>query len=217
VLVATGDSATFEATITAATEPDPDKGYGPTDFGIYGGYLVLIPDDGGDALRVPFSGFVGDYQRIEHMTDAGFGLPWVSVLIGGNLYQVTGPADWVFSMEGDDVPIFLLHLDHQVEYMETTVYNADSGEPVHPVFNKIDVQQYLPRNDTATGFFIAPWDVSRIHSNGYNGKGYEKNLRKLLPDGNYTVTIKALKANGDMDNPDHWEIWNSPVIAIDRP
>jgi hypothetical protein len=120
-------------------------------------------------------------------------------------------------MVGEDIPYFLIHFEHQVEKLQATIYHAGSGAPVHPVFNKGIDEEYLPRNSTATGFFAFGWDGSRIHSNGYNGKGYTKDLTKRLPDGEYVVEIKALKANGDAGNPDHWETWTSPVIAIDRP
>ena len=120
-------------------------------------------------------------------------------------------------MVGEDIPYFLIHFEHQVEKLQATILNASTMTPVHPVFNKGIDEEYLPRNSTATGFFAFGWDGSRIHSNGYNGKGYTKDLTKPLPDGEYVVEIKALKANGAAGNPAHWETWTSPVIAIDRP
>ena len=78
-------------------------------------------------------------------------------------------------------------------------------------------EEYLPRNSSSTGFFEFSWDGTRIHSNGYNGNGYTKDLTKPVADGEYIVEIRALKANGNRANPAHWETWTSPVIAIDRP
>ena len=144
--------------------------------------------------------------------------PWLAISSGGSFFgPVEGPQDWVYSMVGEDIPWFLIHFEHQVEKLQATIYDATSGKVVHPVFNKGIDEEYLPRNSTSTGFFAFGWDGSRIHSNGYNGKGYTKDLTKPLPDGEYVVEIKALKANGDEGNPDHWETWTSPVIAIDRP
>lgn len=217
VTVPAGGSATVTATIIPDVFPDPDLGLGPTDFGLYGGYITVQNQAGGDPLRVPYAGFVGDYQRIVHMSATVNGFPWLSVLIGNSYYKVNGPQDWVYSMQGDDVPFFLIHFDHHVEYLVAKVYEADSGQPVHPVFHDAFVYEYLPRNSTATGFFAFDWDGERIHSNGYNGKGYTKNLTKTVPDGEYLIEIRALKANGDRNNPAHWETWTSPVIAIDRP
>jgi len=120
-------------------------------------------------------------------------------------------------MVGEDIPWFLIHFEHHVEKLQATIMDAKSGKPVHPVFNKGIDEEYLPRNSTSTSFFAFGWDGSRIHSNGYNGKGYTKDLTKPLPDGEYMIEIKALKANGDAGNPAHWETWMSPVIAIERP
>lgn len=220
ITVPAGGSAGFRAIINPASYPDPDLGapFGATDFGLYGGYITLVPQDGGEVVRVPYAGFVGDYQRIEHMSPGAYGMPWLTVLIDDTYYKVDGPEDWVYSMEGDDVPYFLIHFDHQVEYLEAKVYEAGSGVPVHPVFNTVFDFDYLPRNASATGFFSFGWDGERLHSNGLGHvkkNGVPKT--KTVPDGVYTIEIRALKANGDRNNPAHWESWISPTIAIDRP
>jgi minor extracellular serine protease Vpr len=209
VTVPAGGSATVMATITPAT--------GPTN-GQYGGYLVFTPQGGGEMLRVPFAGFVGDYQGIQALTPTANGFPWLAISSGGSFYgPVEGPQDWIYSMVGEDIPWFLVHFEHQVERFEAQILDAKNLKPVHPVFNLGLADDYLPRNSTSTSFYAFGWDGSRIHSNGYNGKGYTKDLTKPLPDGEYVVVIKALKANGTASNPAHWETWTSPVIAIDRP
>jgi minor extracellular serine protease Vpr len=38
-----------------------------------------------------------------------------------------------------------------------------------------------------------------------------------VPDGDYVLSLKALKADGEFWNSDHWETWTSPTISIDRP
>jgi len=209
VTVPAGGSASVTATINPATSPT---------YGQYGGYIVFTPQDGGQVYRVPYVGFVGDYQGIQALTPTPDGFPWLAISYMGDFYgPVSGPADWVYSMVGEDIPWFLIHFEHHVEKLQATIMDAKSGKPVHPVFNKGIDEEYLPRNSTSTSFFAFGWDGSRIHSNGYNGKGYTKDLTKPLPDGEYMIEIKALKANGDAGNPAHWETWMSPVIAIERP
>ena len=208
VTVPAGGSASVVATINPATSPVN---------GQYGGYIVMTPQGGGQVYRVPFAGFVGDYQGIQVLTPTGNGFPWLARASGTSYAKVDGSFPWVYTLQGGDVPYFLVHLDHQSEYMEAIVYNAKNGKPVHPVFNKGFIDAYLPRNSTTTGFFALEWDATRIHSNGYNGKGYTKNMTKPLEDGEYFVEIRILKANGDSSNPAHWESWTSPTIAIDRP
>jgi minor extracellular serine protease Vpr len=208
VTVPAGGKASVTATITPATGPQ---------YGQYGGYIVLTPQGGGQVYRVPFAGFVGDYQGIQAVTPTVNGFPWLAVLYAGSLYKVTGPADWVYSLVGDDVPYFLIHFEHQVQELQAKITDAKTGQAVHPVFNLAFDEVYLPRNSTSTGFFAFTWDGTRIHSNGYNGNGYTKDLTKPVADGEYVVEIRALKANGNPANPAHWETWTSPVIAIDRP
>jgi len=94
--------------------------------------------------------------------------------------------------------------------MEMNILHAGSMMPVHPVFHKTNVDEYLPRNSTATGFFAMAWDGTRIHSNGGKGK------TKEVPNGDYVLQLRVLKALGDKTNPAHWETWTSPVITIAR-
>lgn len=202
-------SASFTATITPATGPVG---------GIYGGYVVLTDAaSAGSVLRVPFAGYIGDYQARQVLVPTPNGFPWLAYLSAGFYNKVNEPAGRVFTLQGDDIPYFLLHFDHQVQKLEAMIVDEATGSPVHPVFNNGLAGEYLPRNSTATGFFALAWDGSRIHSNGYNGKGYDKNLTKPLPNGNYRVVIKVLKANGNATNPAHWESWTSPRITIARP
>ncbi len=69
----------------------------------------------------------------------------------------------------------------------------------------------MPRNSVATSFFSFAWDGTRLHSNG------NKLKTKEVPDGQYVLVLKVLKALGDANNPAHWESWTSPVVTLDRP
>lgn len=200
VLVPPLGTASVDVTITPAT--------GPVN-GQYGGYIVLTPTDAGQTYRVPFAGFVGDYQAIPTVTPTANGFPWAARLSGGSLFKCV--ADCSFSMQGEDMPYFLVHFEHHAQYMEMNILHAGNLTPVHPVFHKTNVEEYLPRNSTATGFFSFVWDGTRIHSNGGKGK------TKLVENGSYVLELKVLKALGDKNNPAHWDTWLSPVISINRP
>ena len=68
--VPAGGKASVKATIAPATGPQ---------YGQYGGYIVLTPQGGGQVYRVPFAGFVGDYQGIQVLTSGGSnGFPWLT-------------------------------------------------------------------------------------------------------------------------------------------
>lgn len=191
---------TIEAYIHAATGPEN---------GIYGGYIVFTPRDGGQVYRVPYAGFVGDYQGIQVLTPTANGFPWLAISYLGDFYgPVTGPDDWVYTMQGEDVPWILAHFDHQAEVVHIHIYKAD-GTPVHPKHNYAFAEKYFPRNSTTSSFFAFAWDGNRMSKNG--------KIVKTLPDGDYILELEVLKAGGDPGNPDHWEHWMSPVIRIDRP
>jgi hypothetical protein len=195
VTVPAGGTGTVNVTIYPPTGPD---------LGTYGGYIVFTPQDGGQVYRVPYAGFVGDYQALPVLTANPYGLPW---LLGGT----------TFTMTDGDYPEFWVNLGHQVEQLYFEIHDANTGKPVHPVFNRFVDLEYVGRNANYNYIFSYDWDGTRIHSNGYNGKGYTKYLTKIVPDGDYIVTLKVLKALGDDNNPAHWETWTSPVITIDRP
>lgn len=199
VTVQAGKKATVTVTISPATTPVN---------GQYGGYIVFTPVGGGQVYRVPFAGFVGDYQGIQVLTPTPFNFPALGWTPDGTNFGFASPGD-TFTMQGFDLPYILIHFDHQVQVFRTRVFNAN-GSPVHPVHNLGFNFEYLPRNSTTTGFFAFAWDGTRRQNNG-NDKV------KVVPDGSYYLVVEALKANGDAGNPAHWETWTSPVFNVDRP
>ncbi len=179
---------------------------------LFGGYLVVQGGEGEVLGRVPYAGYKGDYQAIQALAPTPFGFPWLARLQGTTFVRIPGPA--TFTLKGGDTPYFLIHLAHQVSKLEMQILHAN-GRPVHPVFNKFVDLEFVPRNSSATGFFAFAWDGTRIHSNMDNGR--EETLFREVPNGQYVVRIRVLKALGDPRNPRHWEEWTSPVITLARP
>ncbi len=209
VTVPAGGRASVSATITA----NPALREGSQ----YGGYIVLTPDEGEHAhtLRVPYAGFKGDYQSIEAMASGFFGMPLVARVVGNSyLPQGEGAS---FSMVDGDVPYFLVHFAHQSRVFEMHIRHASNGRPVHPVFHRSSVFEYLPRNAAVDGFFAFYWDGTRIHSEVTRGRGNTMEFFKTVPDGAYKIDLRVLKALGDPSNPNHWETFTSPTINIARP
>ena len=199
--VPAGGTGTIDVTIT------PDSAL--ADKALYGGYLVLTPQGGGREVRVPYAGFKGDYQTIQAIVPTVNGFPWLAKLVGAS--YVNQPAGATYTLQAGDIPYFVIHFDHQVQRLEMEVRDVATGLPVHPVFHNMYEEDFLPRNSTATSFFTFPWDGTRLHSEG------NKLKVKEVPDGQYVVVVKALKALGDANNPAHWETWTSPVVTLDRP
>lgn len=181
--------AEIRATITApTTDWTPEQGQ-------YGGWIVFTPRDGGQILRVPFAGFVGDYQSIEVLANP-FGLPY---LVDQDWNDAT-----LFTLDGGDLPYFLVHLDHQSRIFKMEAFNAASGKSVGTIL-QLD---YMIRNSTTTGIYEFVWDGTTTNRH---------NKEFVAPDGDYYVTISVLKALGNPKHSSDWETWTSPVFTLDRP
>ena len=142
------------------------------------------------------------FRSRQVLTPAGNGFPRLGWSPGGINFGFA-VAGQVFTMNGNDIPYVLVHLDHQSDTFRLEAVNAVTGGNMGVVHN----QRYLPRNSTSTGFFAFPWD-------GYVLRG--KNVTEA-PNGAYYFKLSVLKALGDPANPDHWETWTSPMFEIARP
>lgn len=198
VTVPPGGRASFDVTIEPLAAL-PDRS-------LYGGYIVLTPQGGGPVYRVPFAGLKGDYQSTQVLTPTVNGFPWLAQLVGTNF--VNRPTGATYTMVGDDVPFFLVHLDHLSRRVRFEAFDADTGRSWH----KISDDEYVTRNSTPNGFFAFAWDGQT-----FTGRGNKPKQIRTVPNGRYVVKLSVLKALGDDDNPAHWETWTSPVITITRP
>jgi minor extracellular serine protease Vpr len=208
VVVPANGSATVTATITPASAPAG---------GVYGGYVVLTDAaDAAKSLRVPFAGYVGDYQARAVLTG---GFPYLgrltacTILLGdecalGGSFAVFPGGNAYTMADAFNLPNLLVHLDHQVRRLRVEVFDAASGAAM----GRIVDDEYVGRNSTATGFFAYPWDGTTFRGNGKNA-----NQWAALPNGSYVARLSVLKALGDSADPTHWESWTSPVITIARP
>ena len=198
VMVPAGGTAQVNATVFTAVAQNL----------IYGGYITLTSED--STLRVPYAGFLGDYQAINPLSEDAFGgvLPALATLGAGWNLEFQGAS---YTMQDGNIPYFLFNVGHHIERLEFEIVDAASERRVHPVFPYYFSIDYLGRNSTRGTFFAVGWDGTREHSAG------NSDLFKILPNGDYKMNLRALKANGDRSNPDHWEIWTSPPITIARP
>jgi minor extracellular serine protease Vpr len=192
VTVPAGGKASVSVTITA----NP----GLANQSQYGGYLVFT--NGDEVLRVPYAGFKGDYQSKQVLVPTLYGFPALGWSPDGVNFGFAGEGD-VFTMQGMDIPFFLVHLDHQSRLFRIEIFDATTGKAWGRAYN----EEYMPRNSTSTGFFAFSFDGYTLNGNKVN----------MVPDGNYIAKLSVLKALGDSNNPAHWETWPSPMFTIDRP
>jgi subtilisin family serine protease len=190
----------FDVTITAPASPVG---------GVYGGYIVLTPQGGGPLLRLPYAGYIGDYQAREILKDTfGGAVP--------SSFVDTSP-DTAFSDDHftyanpDEVPWLWFHLDHQAREMVVEVIADPDGKAAKHVFHtkwaflRLD---YLARNSTANGYFAMPFDGNVFKANGQS---------MLLPDGDYVMKVSVLKPLTDRNKVPNWESEFTNTFTIDRP
>ena len=198
-----GDDAgghTVEVTITPLPR---DPNHAVNSPRLFGGYITLMPDDGGPTLRVPYAGYNGDYQEIPALVPTVNNFPWLARLVGATFFNQPGGA--TYTLAGVDLPAILLHLDHQVSRLTFDVIDVATGRSVGLALD----QEFVGRNSSATSFFNVFWDGTTFKKAG--GK------TKAVPSGTYRIELSVLKANGDRKNPAHTERWSSPNIVIARP
>ena len=199
VTVPAKGSATVDVTITPATAPVG---------GQYGGYVVLTDAASpGKVFRVPFAGYIGDYQARQVLVPTANSFPRLGWSPNGVNFGFAAEGD-VFTLVGSDIPYVLTHLDHQSRRLRIEAFDAVSGRS----WFRVSDDEYLPRNSTATGFFAFAWDGTTFSGNGKN-----VNQWRTAPNGKYVLRVSVLKALGDEDNPAHWETWTSPMFEIARP
>ena len=176
------------------------------DRGLYGGYLVFTPRGGGKTLRVPYAGFKGDYQAIRVLEPTANGFPWLAKLTGGSFFnQPTGAS---YTLAGDDIPYFLIHLDHHSESVLLEALDATTDQ----VKGRVSLDEWVTRNSSPTGFFTFTWDGEVFQSDPTKPGNWS-----TLPNGQYKVRVTVRKALADARNPAHFETWVSPVITLARP
>jgi subtilisin family serine protease len=197
VFVPANGSATLDVTI-AANAALPERS-------LYGGYITFT-EQGGAKYGVPYAGLKGDYQTTQVLTPTVKGFPWLAQQVGDDLFN--RPAGATYTMAGNDIPYFVVHLDHPSRRVRFEAFDAISRKAWH----RVSDDEYVTRNSGPSNWFVFNWDGTT-----FTGKGKNANQWKTVPNGAYVVKLSVLKALGDENNPAHWETWASPVITIARP
>jgi minor extracellular serine protease Vpr len=177
-------TATVDVTVTANAAL--------ADRSLYGGYVVFTnAANADDVLRVPYSGFKGNYQSI------------VVLNLGTFILDANGddhPAAFTFA--AGDVPYLWVHLNHQARSLQAEIIRTSDNKNLGTAF-KLD---YLARNSTAGSYFAFPWD-------GTTRKG---NTNSVIGDGTYVLKLSVLHAQANV-NAAVTEVFTSDPFQIDRP
>jgi minor extracellular serine protease Vpr len=215
LVVAANSSATFTVEIAAPA--------GLANHGYFGGYVVLTPNVG-LPLRVPYTGYKGDYQLIRAMpfcagpfqadptsTACSSGLPGVFLTDATFFNLFADDTDGAFFDLSDalNTPAVAITFVRPMRRVIVEVIKAD-GSAIDPLLNKIAVFDFIGRSSHQFSYNLA---------NFSEGKAFaEKGENSLtVPNGFYRFKVRALKSLGDENNPAHWEIVTTASFEIVRP
>jgi minor extracellular serine protease Vpr len=214
LVVAANSSATFDVTISAPTALAL--------HGYFGGYVVLTPNVG-LPLRVPYTGYNGDYQFVKAIpicarnfesgvtstacTSANRPGAFLSEATFLGVYTEDGG---VFDMSNrDNTPAMAFTRYRPIRRAIFEVVNAD-GSAVDPVVNKVAVLDFTGRSAHQFLYNVVPLTDGKVFA--------EKGSASLtLPNGIYRFKLRVLKSLGDENNPAHWETITSASFEIARP
>ncbi|MDF2731631.1 MAG: peptidase [Desertimonas sp.] len=210
VTVPAAGSATVDVTITPPVGASQDKT-------VYGGYVTFTV--GTTKYRVPYAGFVGDYQSLRILDSGAAGIfPAIGRLTGPVSATDRTPvhtpvaAGATFTMTGGDIPYVLAHFAHQARQIRVELFETATSKRVGEVLR----DEYRERNSRRTGTTTdANTDV--YLSFAIDGTVKKGNGRVAVSDGSYYAVFSVLKALGDSANPAHTESWTSAAFTIDRP
>jgi minor extracellular serine protease Vpr len=199
VTVPAGGRASVSATITA----DPTF----ADGGLYGGYLVFTPEGASASgiLRVPYSGFKGDYQALQILVPTTNGYPWLADQTGTNR-----PSGATFTLQSGDTPRVIAHFEHAARLVKMDIVEATKLKP----WGRALTEDYYPQN-TAT--VIDGVTTNATFTFRWNGTTVLNKSVVKVPNGRYLIKLSVLKALGVATNPADWEVWTSPVVTLNHP
>jgi minor extracellular serine protease Vpr len=205
VTVPAGDSADVTVTITPG-----NTGWWNLQ---YGGYITFTPTgDTGSVLRVPYSGFDGDYVAemglLGYIADVRD--PETGALIGQEFVEVepllaeihprhgirpVTRRNPVFNPHRGDFPVIAAMFGHFPQEMRTWAHH-ESGQSFLAMEG-----EFLPRSEAPDHFRAFVWTGRTVDD-------------EAVPRGRYTLEFEVLRALGDPDNPDHWDTWESPEFRL---
>ncbi|KAJ1958036.1 hypothetical protein GGI12_004844 [Dipsacomyces acuminosporus] len=186
----------------------PPKGLKTDDRWFYGGYLrfnLLWADGKGTSqtIHVPYSGFLGDYSKLDVLSVPEEGLPFVSR---------KGSADSL--AENSHIAINSTHrlavhyrLEHPTRVLKLQLVNEKNATQGYLPYGYME---YVGRsyqssrgrysNSTINGTLFHDTDLTRPFA---------------TKPGSYRVRIDALRPLRDPNDPEGYQVWYSPQFIID--
>ncbi len=195
---------------------------------IYGGWVKLTRTDNNSTLVVPFAGMWGDYQSVKVLQDGWafrypdtpaepIHLPALSTSASDSgIVSPSGPKPVFTMQDADSQPHLLYHFDYPVNNAYFNVYKATAdgrkGAEVFPGRTTFLELGKVGRTEGALGNQGLPNQV-------FNGKipfAKASTAGLTVPNGDYVLELRVLKALGNPSVASNWETYTSPAFTIRR-
>jgi len=185
--------------------------------------VKFTKSDKSKTLVVPFAGIYGDYQKVKVLQDvwdvnsAGTALEVVADLPAlatsgdpGDIVAPTAPKPTFTLVDAAHSPHLLFHFDYPVSNAVFNVYkataNGKKGAEVFPGRKTFLELGEFGRDD---GFLDLSFD-GKIPFNATTSAGL------TVPNGDYVLELRVLKALGKKGTSSHWETYVTPAFTIQR-
>jgi hypothetical protein len=160
---------------------------------IFGGYVTFTSDDGYPTLRVPYMGYLGDYQADDLLAFNNYDFPWLAALgSDGYLHRME---NMTLNPVAGEQAYVVYNLARQASQVKLTARQT-RGRNV-----KVYDLRWVGRNGNPNEFDYLTWD-------GRDARG------NMVPQGDYILMLDVLRPMGDANNPDHWDHWQSGPISV---
>ncbi|KAJ3010833.1 hypothetical protein HKX48_007170 [Thoreauomyces humboldtii] len=217
VTIAAGKSIDITAKFTQPKAADASL------FPFFGGYIVATPNDGSNALTLPYLGLVGDFSKAKIIA------------------QVDSTPNSVVTALNDQTGTPITE-GQTLNATEGIISNVVLGQSTRLVFTDVIAAGHntLPGYTPSLGVIVSPTGAAAYSPNtprnidtkgqGYVQGGYQTQWNgnvtlapssdqqaafgQVLPPGTYKVRWTALKHFSDLDKPESYEVVTSPSFKL---
>lgn len=203
VTVAAGDSAVVTVSPTVPKDLIQER------IPVYGGYITLNGTNG-DSLSLPYVG-VGSSMGNATILNTYLDVVYLGSTTGridpGHVFTLPPPNTEIAANDTSNYPKLWTGLG-----LGTRVLRVDI-KPASPETSSLETVEVLGEDIVGSVVEFPQYYVSRLISDGMVWYGQMEN-GEYLPAGNYTLLIRGLKIFGDIDNPDDYELVETPKFEI---
>ncbi|CAJ0835896.1 1007_t:CDS:2 [Entrophospora sp. SA101] len=181
----------------------------PSEFGLYSGFIIVNDECNHETYSVPYQGLKGNLTTM-NLISSNPTSPFLLSPDFDELYNETDEATYTFQDDYDHIP--KVYFRSNLGTSRWVLYAAVANENI---LETVFIDTYTSRtsnnenNEYTNRFTELKWDGTVAVNN-------QNNVRRKLPNGRYQLILEELRPFGDVNNPNQYDRWRSPIIVINR-